>query len=348
MVLAGILLLQNVSSPLDGATRAAWAVFLSYLFSFTASGLCFFLFGGKLSSPKKQLKPIFNATLPITSARAGGSLINSAIAVLLPVMLIRAGVNNSEAMALFGIVSGMVMPVIFIPSTLIGSISLVLVPEVSEDFYRGNTTRLQRNVERGLLFAFLIACILTPLLFIFGKELGALAFTNETAGDLIKISAPLLLPMSLTMISTSILNSMGFEKKTFFFYILSAATLLFSILFLPQFCGILAYVIGLGASFTINALCNLIFLYRICPFFKKQWRQVSIHGILPCLLSILTTCFLGEIFHPLIFTYFHPLLALFFTGVYTSTLCVVSFFIFRKLLQALLPMKGTTLDKNNK
>ena len=37
MVLAGVLLLQNVSSPLVGAKNAAWAAVISYLFSFTAS-----------------------------------------------------------------------------------------------------------------------------------------------------------------------------------------------------------------------------------------------------------------------------------------------------------------------
>ena len=49
MVIAGILLLQNVSSASSGAEKAAWAVVISYLFSFTASFLCFILKGGKFS-----------------------------------------------------------------------------------------------------------------------------------------------------------------------------------------------------------------------------------------------------------------------------------------------------------
>jgi stage V sporulation protein B len=85
MVVAGILLLNSVSSPAVGAEKAAWAVVLSYLFSFTASTICFFVRGGKLSTPKPMLKPLFNATMPITSVRASSSLVNSAVAVLLPV-----------------------------------------------------------------------------------------------------------------------------------------------------------------------------------------------------------------------------------------------------------------------
>lgn len=295
MVIVGILLLKNVSSAAVGAEKAAWAVVISYLFSCSASLLCFFFSGGKLSSPKKQLKPLFNATLPITSVRASSSFVNSAVAVLLPVMLIRAGASESDALKLFGIVSGMVIPILFIPSTVIGSLSLVLVPELSEDFYRKKTDRLRKNIERGLKFSFLIACVLIPFFYALGEDVGTIAFSNKTAGEMIKKSAPLLLPMSLTMISTGILNSMGFEKKTFLFYFIGAAVLLLSILFLPAFCGVYAYVIGLGLSFLLNAVCNLVLLHKKCPIYKKGDRRVLVQTVLPALFCILPLSLFGQL-----------------------------------------------------
>lgn len=295
MVIVGVLLLQNVSSPASGAEKAAWAVVVSYFFSFTASVLCFFFRGGKLSPPKKHLKPLFNATLPITSVRASGSLVNSAVAVLLPVMLIRAGYDGGEALTLFGVVSGMVLPILFIPSTLIGSLSLVLVPELSEDFYRNNRERLQKNIERGIGLSFLIACFIIPFFYAIGADLGMLAFSNPQAGEMLVKSSPLLLPMSLTMISTSILNSMGFEKQTFLFYFVGAAAMFLCILFLPALCGVYAYVIGLGASYVLTAVCNLLFLRKKCPIFQKRGRQVFIHGVLPALITILPVSLAGKL-----------------------------------------------------
>ena len=291
MVIVGVVLLQNVASPSSGAEKAAWAVVISYLFSFTASLVCFFVKGGKLASPKSQLKPLFNATMPITSVRASSSLVNSAVAVLLPLMLVRAGMKSGEATALFGIVSGMVLPLLFMPSTLIGSLSLVLVPELAEDYYKHNHERLIKNVERGLKFAFLVACALIPIFFALGKEIGQLAFSNETAGELLVTSAVILLPMSLTMISTSMLNSMGFEKQTFLFYFLGAAALLVSVLLLPAICGIYAYVIGLGASFTVTAVCNLVFLRKCCPYFERS----ALRRFLPVLLSVVPLSVLGQL-----------------------------------------------------
>jgi len=313
MVIAGVLLLQNVSSPLNGAEKAVWAVVLSYLFSFSLAILLFFLRGYKISKPKKELKSLFTSSLPITSVRAGGSLINSAIAVLLPVMLIRSGMGESDAFALFGVLSGMVLPLLFIPSTLIGSLSLVLVPELSEDYYRGNYTHLYTNLRRGIKFSFLIACAILPFFFTLGYDLGALAFSNLTAGEMISYSAPILLPMSLTMITTSMLNSLGFEKQTFLVYFFSAAILLLCVLLLPALCGGYAYLIGLGASFSVNALCNFLFLLKKCPLYQNRGKQVFLREFLPHLLAVLPLSLLGYFTHGLLARFFSTPLALFTT-----------------------------------
>lgn len=295
MVVTGILLLRKISPEGSGAELAAWAVVISYLFSFTASFVCFWLKGGRLSSPERQLKPLFNATLPLTSVRASSSLVNSAVAVLLPAMLMRAGATNAEAMSVFGVVSGMVLPILFIPSTILGSLSLVLVPELSEDFYGNNLSRLQKNLERGLSVSFLIACTLIPFFYAVGDDLGRIAFSNAQAGEMISKSSLILLPMSLTMISTGMLNSMGLEKKTCLFYFVGAAVMLLCILLLPPICGGYAYMIGLGASFSLNAVCNLVLLQKKCPIFQNRWGQVCIHCIFPLLVSLLPLSLLGKL-----------------------------------------------------
>ena len=295
MVIAGVALLQAVPSPAVGAERAAWAVVISYLFSFLASTLCFFLYGGRISSPKKELKPLFNASLPITSVRASGSLVTSAVAVLLPAMLIRAGVDEREAVKLFGIVTGMVFPILFIPSTLLGSLSLVLVPELAEDYYRKNFERLTKNILRGLRFAFYLACALIPFFYALGEDLGLLAFSNKTAGEMIRKSSIILLPMSLTMISSSMLNCLGFERQTFVFFFVGAAMLLLSVLLLPSICGAYAYIIGMGASYLLTAACNLIFLFKKCPFLRKSTGQVRDYTSFFALFAILPFSLLGKV-----------------------------------------------------
>ena len=174
MVIAGVLLLRGVSDVFEGARLACIAVIISYFVSFSSSAICFFARGGRLSSPRGQLKPLFSSAMPITAVRAGGSLVGSAVAVLLPAMLIRAGATRTQALQMFGVVSGMAIPILSIPSTIIGSISLVLVPELSEDFYRKRFKHMAKNIERGLSTTVLIACTLIPLFFgaVFGRQRG--------------------------------------------------------------------------------------------------------------------------------------------------------------------------------
>ncbi len=294
MVLIGVTLLRGATSPFDGAKKAAWASAFSHLLSCGATVLCFFALKGKLRKPNKTLKPLFNAAIPITSVRASGSLVNSAVAVLLPAMLVRAGVGEREALTLFGVVSGMVIPVLFTPSTLIGSLSLVLVPELSADYHKKNTERLVRNIERGLRFSFLIACALVPFFSVLGEEFGLLAFSNRTAGKIIAKSCVILLPMSLTLISTSMLNSVGFEKQTFLFFFVGAAAMLLCVLLLPPYLGVYAYVVGMGANYILTSLCNLLFLQKKCPIFQKRWGRVCVQTVFPALIGILPLSLLGE------------------------------------------------------
>lgn len=302
MVVVGVLLLREVTDVYDGARRAAFAVIVSYFVSFSASVVCFFARKGRLSSPRTQLKPLFGAAMPITAVRAGSSLVGSAVAVLLPAMLIRAGATQTEALQMFGVVSGMAIPVLSIPSTLIGSISLVLVPELSEDFYRRRFKQLAKNIERGLSTTVVIACALIPLFFVLGEDVGRILYSDATAGEMIKNCCFILLPMSLTMISTGILNSLNFEKQTLVYYFIGAALMLGAVLVLPKYIGVYAYPAGLALSYVATAVCNLAFLAKKCPLPSSFVRKslVSFALMLPIsvigyFVSVLAKTYLGAI-----------------------------------------------------
>ncbi len=334
MVLVGVALLSGVASPLDGAKKAAWAATAADIVSCVIAVVCFFATGGRLRKPKKELKPLFTASVPITSVRTSGSLVSSAVAVLLPAMLIRAGLGEREALSLFGVVSGMVMPVLFIPSTLIGSFALVLAPELSADYYQKKDERLRKNILRGLTFSILVACALIPFFFVLGEDMGRIAFSNATAGNVIKNSCLILLPMSLTMISGSMLNSIGFEKQTFRFFFFGSATLLICILLLPAVCGVYAYIVGLGASYAVTALCNLLFLNKKRPFLSKARGQGCVHRLFWAGASVLPLSLFGQLFYALFAKIAGEILCVFFTA---SAMGIVALLLY--FLTGVLPWK---------
>src|SRR5699024_10530738 len=113
----------------------AVAVLVSYVCSFAIAAVYFFVRGGKLRSPRGELRPLLFSSLPVTAMRTSSSLLSSLISVLFPFMLRAEGYSSAAAMSEYGMVYGMVMPVMAVPCAFIGSIALVLVPELSEQFY---------------------------------------------------------------------------------------------------------------------------------------------------------------------------------------------------------------------
>ena len=298
MVVLGCILVYGVTDPVAGAERAAIAVLVSYVFSFIVSLFWYFKKGGRFSNPKRQLKPLFSSSMPITAMRTSTSVLNSAVAILLPVLLMNAyGLDNSEAISLYGVAIGMSVPILFIPSALIGSISVVVAPELAENYYKNKTALVKFDIEKSVKAAIFIATLIIPVLFVLGDEIGSVLYSNEMSGEIIQNCASILLPMCLAMITTTVLNSMNCEKKTLLYYIIGAALMIVSIVALTRFVGVYSYMIGLAASFVISAVFNLRLLAKKCEGIK------FISYILRSIVVVIATCAFGMMLDGIISRY---------------------------------------------
>ncbi len=262
MIVVGVFLLLLVQGGVADINKAAIAVLVSYLCSFTIATVYFFQKGGKLRSPRGEFLPLLKSSMPVTAMRTSSSLVSSLISVLFPMRLMQAGATASRAMSEYGVVYGMVMPVMMVPSTLIGSIALVLVPEFSEAFYREDKKSLSAYVERALNSTLLIAGILIPFYLVCGESVGVFLYSNPQSGKLISYGALILLPMSVTMITTSLLNSLGCERYTLFFFLGGAAAMLLCVWILPPYFGSGALLVGMACDYTVSAICSLILLWK--------------------------------------------------------------------------------------
>lgn len=295
MIVVGALLVMRVTDVVEGARRAAFAVVISYISSFTIAMIYFFVKGGKFVNPRGQFLPLFNSSTPITAMRTSTSLINSLVSVLLPMRLIAAGMTAAEATAEYGVTLGMAIPILYTPSTIIGSIALVLTPEISECYYRKKHDVLKNNLEKALKVTVLIACSLIPLFFVFGKDMGMILYSSARSGEIIRFACFMLLPMSLNMITTSMLNSLGCEKRTLLYFFFGAVAMLLSIWFLPLYIGAYALCVGQALSHVICAVCNLRLLHKRCvkpPVYLQFTLKV-------CLIAAIELA-LGSILYPVL------------------------------------------------
>lgn len=336
MVFCGVALVWGVSDPLKGAQNAIIAVLVSYIFSFCASLFWYFKTGGRFVNPKKSLKPLISSSVPITAMRTSTSLLNSAVAVLLPAILMSAcGMTNSEAISLYGIAVGMAVPLIYIPCTLIGSIAVVVAPELSENYYSGKKNAVKYDVEKSVKAAMFIAVIILPVLFSLGRQIGEFLYANELCGEIISYSSFIMLPLCISMMTNTVLNSMNCEKRTLVYFITGSLIMLACVVFLTRYLGVYSYVVGLAIAQTQSAVLNLRLLKKKCP--DINYAAYTLKSVLIIALSCLFGRFLSGIFERFLSPFFCILvcapLQLAFIGVALYAQEMLSLHPIRKLIK---------------
>lgn len=265
MMNVGIILINRAVTAYDGAFRASVAVLASYVFSFSLATAVFFIRKNKLKNPKGQLKPIFVSAAPVTAMRTATSLSVSLVSIILPLQLVKAGCSRAEAMILYGAALGQAMPILSIPTTLISSFIIVLVPEISESFYGKKNRVLKTDVEKAIKFTTLLTLVFIPVFTVCGEEAGIIVFNSSECGKFLSASAFLMVFMGLSSVSTSILNSIGLEKKSLLITAAGGALMLLSVWLLPRYTGIYSLLIGLSCIYGLTTVLNLSLIKKQCP-----------------------------------------------------------------------------------
>ena len=255
------------------------ACFLSSLYAI----IYYFCKRGRLSSSLRHTISLAKESTPIAFVRISTSLVSMLIAIILPAQMVLGGTNSSDAISAFGVVSGMILPLLTISGTIIGSIAVILVPELGSSS-ASPTKEAKSKINSSISVSILLSLFLFPIFFGIGNEIGIFLFQNELAGQLLQAGSFLLLPLGLSQITTSILNALGHEKRTLVYYLLGTTFLLASIIFLPRVIGIYSLLVGMLGMSTITSVLNLCFLKKYLNFVPLRTLFISSLICFPCVL----------------------------------------------------------------
>ncbi len=258
-----VIIIGGTLTAIENATSVAWSLTIACLMSMIFVILLFFFFGGKMSKPSKDIfKPLVKQSTPITGIRVAGSLIQPIIALIIPARLSAIGYTASQALSIYGVAVGMTMPLLFVPTTIIGSLSTALIPDMSAAMAQNDNEHIKRRVRSSIIFSLFISCLFVPAYLALGEGAGLFLYDNALSGTLLQASAWVLIPLGITNITSALLNSLGLEIKGFINYFVGAIVMFIAIWFLPSLVGINALVWGMGASFIVTAVLNSLMLKR--------------------------------------------------------------------------------------
>lgn len=224
--------------------------------------ILFFAKKGKLKKPS-MAKSIAKSAAPLTVTRIFGSLMSTFISLILPSLLVSGyGLSTSEATAEFGRASGMVMPLIFTPTSIIGSLGVVLIPEIASTKAEKGLNSLSRSLSNSLAFSCLVACFFFAVFGSVGQPLAAKLYNDSLSGSYLSFAAIIMIPMCVNGLAVSMLNSMGKEMNTFISHIIGCVILIVIILITPKYLGVRSYFVALGAFHTVSMIINIIMLNK--------------------------------------------------------------------------------------
>ena len=247
------------------------------------------LAGEKLGEPgasRRMNRQILAIALPVGFTSLLGNLMGSANAVLIPQRLVAAGAEVSRAMEEFGVLCGMTMPMLCLPTAFIGALGLVLMPKLAQGAALGNTPLIRRRIDRSMLATSVLMFPAMALLVVVGPTLGQLLFRVEGVGRyLLPLSVGVLLSCWQAVLGCA-LNGLGRQKAAARSSILSGGLQLgctYLLLGLPGV-GIGGYWVGVVASSALGAFLNWFQVRRVTGLKLRLFDW----GVAPGLAALLT------------------------------------------------------------
>ena len=197
------------------------------------------------------IKALGIMAIPLTLNHVLMTLSHSLEHLLLPQQLMLFGYSSDEALSHFGILTGMALSVIFFPSAITNSLSVLLLPRISETKSRGDMCAVMDTIKGALCCGVALGSLCT-FIFLFSADwFGSFVFDNTLAGFYIRILSILCPFMYTSSLLSSIVNGLGYASLTLACNLSGCAVRILAICFLVPIYGMYAYIISMIAGAVI-------------------------------------------------------------------------------------------------
>ena len=211
----------------------------------------------------KDKVSILSIALPVAVSAYVRSALLTIEHLAIPWGLKRSGASASQALSSYGVLHGMVFPILLFPSAVLSSFASLLIPELSAAREQGDTKRIEHIVSRVFTYALIFGIGVSGIFVCYAKELGTYIYNNKEAAEFIKLLSPLIPLMYLDTAVDSMLKGLGEQLYTMRVNIADAfMSVLLVITLLPSM-GIHGYVIVIFLMELFNTSLSIIKLLNI-------------------------------------------------------------------------------------
>lgn len=218
----------------------------------------------------------------------GGSILTAVLSstndALIPVCLRQYGDSAGEALGMFGIFEGIVLPALFFPSVVFCSVSGIIVSETARASAAGNRQRIKSLTERLKAWTLMFSVFAAAVMMRFGGDIGRLLGGGELAGRIITVIAPVIPFIYMEIVLEALIKGLGLQSFSSFNYLAEYIIRIASVFILVPRIGFYGIVFSYYAS---NIIGNCSRFIRVT---RASGAEKALGGtlLLPVLLAVST------------------------------------------------------------
>ena len=227
-------------------------------------------------------KRIMRYGFPVAVSAYIRSALSTLEHTLIPKSLTKFSGDKDGALSSYGVVHGMVMPLIFLPSGVVSSVATLLIPEITMLNKLKNYRKIDSLIERVLSYTLCFSIGAAGVLYFFAEEIGMLFYKSAEAAYFLKLVAPLAAIMYADGVVDAVLKGLNQEVHAMRYdIILSAVSILFISTLIPAK-GIGGYVAIIYISEMMNSYLSINRLMEVSNFKIKpfSWTAIPAAGVL--------------------------------------------------------------------
>lgn len=219
--------------------------------------------------------------------------------LIVPQRLEVAGFDVRHATELFGYLTGMAVPLVNLATIFTASMTISLVPSISESNTLKNFEAIREKIRIGFRVALIITFPCFMGLFFLAEKVAALIYNAPGAATAIQSMSVGILFLGMHQISTGVLQGLGRTSIPVINMIVACAAKIvigWKLIAIPAL-GIVGASLATVADFAVAAVLNMLFIYRLTgyslslmsiirPFLASSVMGAAIYGTLAATASM--------------------------------------------------------------
>lgn len=236
------------------------------------------------------LRQFLGVALPISASSYVTNILHTIENILIPKMFEKFSGDRSDALSKFGMIRGMVIPVLFFPFAFLNSLVSMLIPEISRLNTMPDKSERNAKISKTISLSFIFSIAIGGLFYFFSYEVGETFYRGENTSEAIRILALVTPFMYIETISDGILKGIGEQMNVLRTSIYNSAMRILIIIFLIPGTGSDGYLWLLVVSNTYAFARCIHRLKKKTNFSFNFFRCAFLPFIFTCISGFISSC----------------------------------------------------------